>query len=181
VKLLITPNSAGFSEISLTFSGAENTESATYVFNANAEEQDSQGVAFGLPASQIGLIALLFLVLIGGFVVLTRSKRGPSPMLFVPPLVNQVINQQPNQHVQPGMIPNKVINTVHPQSQPVVDANQVTPAPICWQCRNPVLGKVVGCPSCGARYCGTETDTCKLSSLETCLSCKSPVSTFVTE
>ena len=134
-------------------------------------------MAFGLPASQIGLIALLFLVLIGGFVVLTRSKREPSPMQFVPPLVNQVINQQPKQHVQPPMRPNNVINTV----QPVVDANQVTPAPICWQCRNPVVGKVVGCPSCGARYCGTETDTCKLSSLEACLSCQSPVSTFVSE
>ena len=181
VKLLITPNSAGFSEISLTFSGAENTESATYVFNANAEKQDSQAVAFGLPASQIGLIALLFLVLIGGFIVLTRSKREPSPMPFVPPLVNQVINQQPKQHVQPPMRPTNVINTIQPQSQPVVDPNQVTPAPICWQCRNPVVGKVVGCPSCGARYCGDETDTCKLSSLEACLSCQSPVSTFVSE
>ncbi len=181
VKLLIKPNSAGVSEVSLTFSGADDAESATFVFNANAEKQESQSAAFGLPASQIGLIALLFLLLLGAFVALTRSKQEFSSMPFVPSQVNQMINQQPKAIVQPVLMPTDVTNSIHIHSQSNVGVKQTMSAPICWQCRNPVVGKVVGCPSCGARYCGTETDTCKLSNLDTCLSCHSPASTFVTE
>ncbi|MEC7228529.1 MAG: CARDB domain-containing protein, partial [Candidatus Thermoplasmatota archaeon] len=181
VKLLIKPNSAGVSEVSLTFSGADAAESATFVFNANAEKQESQSAAFGLPASQIGLIALLLLLLLGAFVALTRSKQELSSMPFVPSQVNQMINQQPKAIVQPVLMPTDVTNSIHIHSQSNVGVKQTMSAPICWQCRNPVVGKVVGCPSCGARYCGAETDTCKLSNLDTCLSCHSPASTFVTE
>ena len=48
VKLLVTPNTDGVAEISLTFKAAENPESATYVFGANAEEKhhNQQHLAF---------------------------------------------------------------------------------------------------------------------------------------
>ena len=64
IKLLVTPTSDGLSDISLTFNTAENADTATYLFTANAEKQSSESAAFGLPVAQIGLIAVLIISLI---------------------------------------------------------------------------------------------------------------------
>ena len=59
IKLLVTPNTDGLADITLTFKAAENAESATYVFAANAEKQSSESTAFGIPLSQIGLLSTI--------------------------------------------------------------------------------------------------------------------------
>ena len=181
VKLLVTPNTDGFSDITLTFTSLPDVESATYIFSANADKQAAQSTAFGLPFAQIGIIAILMLLLLGVFVVLTRSKPPNQPLPIMPrpqvPLVNQPLIPGPQPVVVPKTTP------LPPQTQQVapVAPQPAKPAPICWQCRSPIVGKIVGCPSCGARYCGDESESCKLSELEECLSCQAPVSTFISE
>ena len=181
VKLLVTPNSDGFSDITLTFSSVGDVESATYIFSANADKQAAQSAAFGLPLAQIGIIAILILLSVGVFVALTRSKPPSQPLPMVPrpqtPIINQPALPLPQVTSQPKIVP----VVPQPQTSATSAPQQVTPAPICWQCRNSIAGKVVGCPSCGARYCGDDSPSCKLSELESCLSCQAPVSTFISE
>ena len=181
VKLLVTPNSDGFSDITLTFSSVGDVESATYIFSANADKQAAQSAAFGLPLAQIGIIAILILLSVGVFVALTRSKPPSQPLPMVPrpqtPIINQPALPLPQVTSQPQIVP----VVPQPQTSATSAPQQVTPAPICWQCRNSIAGKVVGCPSCGARYCGDDSPSCKLSELESCLSCQAPVSTFISE
>ena len=175
------PNSDGFSDITLTFSSVGDVESATYIFSANADKQAAQSAAFGLPLAQIGIIAILILLSVGVFVALTRSKPPNQPLPMVPRLQTPIINQPalplPQVTSQPKIVP----VVPQPQTSATSAPQQVTPAPICWQCRNSIAGKVVGCPSCGARYCGDDSPSCKLSELESCLSCQAPVSTFISE
>ena len=54
-----------------------------------------------------------------------------------------------------------------------------TPAPICWSCREPVIGPTLGCPSCGARYHGTPHGNCKATQLEQCVNCSGSSEHFV--
>ena len=181
MKLLVTPTSDGFSDITLTFSSVGDVESATFIFSANADKQAAQSAAFGLPLAQIGIIAILILLLAGVFVVLTRSKPPNQPLPIVPrpqtPVINQPAMPMPQVISQPQILP----VVPQPQTTATMSPQQANPAPICWQCRNSIAGKVVGCPSCGARYCGDDSTSCKLSELESCLSCQAPVSTFISE
>jgi hypothetical protein len=54
-----------------------------------------------------------------------------------------------------------------------------SPPPICWSCRNPIEGAVLGCPACGARYHGEGHASCSISSIEKCVSCSGPTSDFI--
>ena len=182
IKLLVTPTSDGLSDITLKFNTAENADTSTYLFTANAEKQSSESAALGLPLSQIGIIAILIIVLIGAGIVLLKPKSPKQHMPIMPLPVNTLANQQ----IMPGQspmvapqVPAQVVSIPPPQE--TATQVQQKQAPICWQCRSPIVGKVVGCPKCGARYCGDESENCKISTLEACLSCQSPVSTFISE
>lgn len=181
VKLLVTPSTDGFSDIILAFDSAEDTESATFVFNANAEKQSAQSAAFGLPFAQISIILLIVILLASVYVVLNRSKPTTQPMPFMPAPGRPPVNQQLAPAIQPVNMPQTIASPAHSQPAPSTTAQSTKPAPICWQCRSPIVGKIVGCPTCGARYCGDESESCKLSELESCLSCQAPVSTFISE
>ena len=175
IKLIITPNGDGFANITLSFNSAENPEATAYTFNANAEKQSSESAAFGLPITQIGLAILVTVILVGIGLVLLRPNR-PKPTMPVMPLPMPIAQRQQLVPPQP----------LTPAPQVIMPIPATTPQPqkqtaICWQCRKPIAGKVVGCPKCGARYCGDESDTCKLSQLESCLSCQSPTSDFISE
>ncbi len=183
IKLLVTPKTDGLAEITLTFKAAEDAESATYIFAANAEKQSSQSAAFGIPLAQIGLFSILILVIVAVGIVLLKPKSRKQPMPFLPMPSNTIPNQTmispPVSQNIPQQLPAPAISQPLQTTTPVVQA--IKPAAICWQCRSPINGKVVGCPQCGARYCGSDSETCKISTLETCLSCQSPASTFISE
>ena len=185
IKLLVTPNTDGLADITLTFKAAEDAESATYVFAANAEKQSSESTAFGIPLSQIGLLSLLILAIIAAGLMLLKPKSTKPPMSVMPTIP---MNTMPIQPIMPSPTQHRVTQpqpmpTIAQPIQPAV-AKQTEvskPSAICWQCRSPITGKVVGCPQCGARYCGSDSESCNISSLETCLSCQSPASTFISE
>ena len=183
VKLLVTPKTDGVAEISLTFKAAENPESATYVFAANAEEKSSQSAAFGIPMTQIGLISVIILavVAVGLFLAKPKSRKQTMPIMPIPinTMHSQTVVPVPAPQITPQSMPKPTLSQPVPAVKPLAEVNK--PAAICWQCRSPIVGKVVGCPQCGARYCGSDSETCKISTLETCLSCQSPSSTFISE
>ena len=175
IKLIITPNVDGFANITLSFNSAENPEATAYTFNANAEKQSSESAAFGLPITQIGLAIVVTVILVGIGLVLLRPNR-PKPTMPVMPLPVPIAQRQQLVPPQPLTPPPQVIMPI-----PATTSQPQKQSAICWQCRKPIAGKVVGCPKCGARYCGDESDTCKLSQLESCLSCQSPTSDFISE
>ena len=98
------------------------------------------------------------------------------------------MNTVPMQPIKPSqaqyIVPQRQqMPAIAQSTQPaVVTQTEVSkPSAICWQCRSPIAGKVIGCPQCGARYCGSDSESCDISSVETCLSCQSPASTFIRE
>ena len=183
VKLIVTPKTDGIAEISLTFPAAENADSATYVFAANAEKQAIQSAAFGIPLVHIGLFSVFILAIVGAGIFLLKPKSGKQSIPFLPIPTNNLPNQpvQAPHGAQP--IPQSLLAPAIFQPgqriAAVVEASK--PAAMCWQCRSPISGKVIGCPKCGARYCGSDTENCNISRLQTCLGCQSPVSTFISE
>ena len=182
IKLLVTPTSDGLSDITLTFNTAENADTTTYLFTANAEKQSSESAALGLPVTQIGLIAIFIIALIGAGILILKPKSPKQHIPIMPLPVNTLANQQIIPGQSPMITPQVSANAVSiPPPQETITPVQQKQAPICWQCRSPIVGKVVGCPKCGARYCGDESESCKISTLEGCLSCQSPVSTFISE
>ena len=183
IKLLVSPKTDGLAEITLTFKAAENPESATYVFAANAEKQSSESAAFGSQIVQIGIfsIVILAIILTGLFLLKPKSRKPPMPILPMPTktITNQLVNPVPPLQTTPLPLPRPRLSQAPQVTVPIAQVSK--PAAICWQCRSPISGKVVGCPQCGARYCGSDSKTCKISDLETCLSCQSPTSGFVSE
>jgi hypothetical protein len=180
MKLLVTPKTDGLAEISLTFKAVEDSESVTYVFAANAEEKSSQSAAFGIPMTQIGLFSVIILAVVaaGLFLAKPKSRKQTIPVMPIP--INTMHTQTSIPAPTPQIIPQSISKPQPvPAVKPIVAASK--PAAICWQCRSPIAGKVVGCPQCGARYCGSDSEVCKISSLETCLSCQSPASSFISE
>ena len=173
LKFTVKPTSSGLSDLTIQFTGMENSAENNYRFTANAQDSPSEGAALGIPATQIGIIlAVILLVVIIGLVILKPSNRqqiAPPMMPFIQP---QNVIAQPKP---------PIVNFSVPPIQPAASSQVATPAPICWNCRKPVEGKVVGCPQCGARYHAESTDDCDMASLKNCLSCQSPSSTFVSE
>jgi len=173
LKFTVKPTSSGLSDLSIQFAGMDDSAGNNYGFTANAQESASQDTALGISATQIGIIlAVILLVVIIGLVILKPSNRqqvAPPMMPFIQP---QVVNSQPRP---------PVANLSPPTVKPAPTSQVVTPAPVCWNCRKPIEGKVVGCPQCGARYHAESTDGCDINSVQNCLSCQSPSSTFVSE
>ncbi|MBD42702.1 MAG: hypothetical protein CMB09_01150 [Euryarchaeota archaeon] len=173
LKFTVKPTSSGLSDLSIQFAGMDDSAGNNYRFTANAQESASQDTALGISATQIGTtLAVILLVVIIGLVVLKPSKRqqiAPPMMPFIQP---QVVTPQPRP---------PVANLSPPTVTPAPTSQVVTPAPVCWNCRKPIEGKVVGCPQCGARYHAESTDGCDINSVQNCLSCQSPSSTFVSE
>jgi len=58
-------------------------------------------------------------------------------------------------------------------------APQPVSGPMCWSCRQTIVGPMQGCPGCGARYHRSEFEGCQSGALETCANCSAKPSTFV--
>ncbi len=185
MKFLVTPNTDGLVEITLAFNSVENAESASYTFAANAEQQSLGSAAFGITPIQIGFISLIALASFALGLILLRAKsnREPRPMMLSSVnsmRIQSTLPSSPSQSLQQSQsMPAMNQQPALPAIASHVEASK--PAAICWQCRSPIAGKVVGCPQCGARYCGINSETCKITSLETCLNCQSSASNFITE
>tara|TARA_Y100001980_G_C14556130_1_gene346547 strand:- start:4539 stop:9119 length:4581 start_codon:yes stop_codon:yes gene_type:complete len=179
IKLLVTPKTGGVSNITLTFAGAEDATDATYTFSANAEATSSQSTAFGLPIIEVSLIIFAIIAILIGINLFTKSRSSKQSMPIMPLPFSPGRGQSPPVVANP--VPILPITHTPPASVSPPPASKPAQTAICWQCRKPITGAIVGCPKCGARYCGDTSTDCELSNLEGCLSCQSPISTFVSE
>jgi len=117
--------------------------------------------------------ATALIVLIGAAAVVLRGRRGPSspplaPVAFGGPSPPATpVKAAPL--VQPTVAAAPVATPVHPVGQ----AQQVP----CWGCRQMILGAMVGCPGCGARFHAPGNHGCAVP--EACPNCGQASSSFV--
>jgi hypothetical protein len=118
------------------------------------------------------ILAVILLIVIIGLVIVKPTNRqqvAPPMMPFIQPQ-SAIVQPKP-----------PMMNLSVPPVQTTMPSQVVSPAPICWNCRKTIDGKAVGCPQCGARYHAESIDGCDINSVENCLSCQSPSSTFISE
>jgi len=180
VKMSVEATSSGFSDLTISFDTSESSKGTEYIFRANAEEKASSSFSSGAPAVQVGLLIVIIIIIAGLCLMLLNSKSTDKQIPNIPFNVNNVVasNRPATAPVMPSMPATQVPSPAPP---PSVIKEQQKPAPICWMCRGVVNGAVIGCPKCGARYHGETSEDCDMDSLEACLSCQSPSSTFVPE
>lgn len=193
VKFLITANEPGFSSISLGFKTAEVPELSSFQFNVSSTGESKDSAGGGLSIITSSLLVVVLLVIAGLSVALLKPRKQQSMLpLPIPNLNNQSNFNRPANAPKnlPNISPPVVIPPVAKQAvpSPIVPAlvapqttseEKKSPPPICWSCRNPIEGSVIGCPSCGARYHGEGHDSCNISSIEKCVSCSEPKSDFI--
>ena len=193
VRFLVTANQPGFSSISLEFKTVEVPESSSFQFNVSStgESKDSTGGTAKIITSS--LLVVVLLVIVGLSVALLKPKKQQHMMPLPLPNLNGQMNLNrpanlpktlpnisPNVAPLPTVMPTasgpSAVLAVAPEA---VKEESQSPPPICWSCRNPVEGAVLGCPSCGARYHGEGHDSCSVSNLENCVSCSGSTSDFI--
>jgi hypothetical protein len=139
------------------------------------------------------LLVVVLLVIVGLSVALLKPKKQQHMMPLPLPNLNGQMNLNRPANLPktlPNISPNvaplpTVMPTASGQSADLavvpeaVKEESQSPPPICWSCRNPVEGAVLGCPSCGARYHGEGHDSCSVSNLENCVSCSGSTSDFI--
>ena len=117
--------------------------------------------------------ATALIALIGAAAVVLRGRRGPSS----PPLA-PVAFGGPSPTATPVKAAPLVQPTVAaaPVATPVPPVGQVQQVP-CWGCRQMILGAMVGCPGCGARFHAHGNHGCAVP--EACPNCGQASSSFV--
>ena len=129
-----------------------------------AEEGQGAGAMTGL----VGAAVLLLVV--AGVLVLrqvgAKKEHVPAPKMPLP-LPALAAAAAPPTVVAPAPAP---------VAQPAPPNEAVTTAP-CWACRGTIVGPMLGCPSCGARFHLPGTEGCQLP--ETCPKCGTPRSQFL--
>ncbi len=205
IKFAITPTTGGTSDILFEFSTVDSEVNVNYAFTANAETRDSDSSSLGVKSLQIGLIiAVVIVIFVLVFLLLKPNNRSPSHGKIPHPVNHISMHTRiapPLPSIPSSVIPATVINTpnsadinqsptpigqnmnpalVKPSPNSVVDTKE-RQLPVCWNCRDTIIVKAIGCPKCGARYHSQSSDSCNMDDLEFCLSCNSPALTFVSE
>ena len=127
-----------------------------------------EGQGAGAMTAVVGAAVLLLVV--AGVLVLrqfgAKKEHVPAPKMPLP-LPAMAAAAAPPTVVAPAPAP--VV-------QPAPPDEAVTTAP-CWACRGTIVGPMLGCPSCGARFHLPGTEGCQLP--ETCPKCGTPRSQFL--
>ena len=198
VRFLITAKEPGFSAISLGFKTVEVPEMSSFQFNVSSTGESEDSASGSLPLVTASLLVVVLLVIIGLTVALLKPKQQQQQIRPLPmPNMNNnaAINKPANlpkslPKIAPmGGSPAVVMQVAQAkiQTQPTVQSTisptsteaSNSPPPICWSCRNPIEGVILGCPSCGARYHGEGSESCDVSKLEKCVSCSGSTSEFI--
>lgn len=163
VRLDLRADQPGETTVTLNLVGSEDS-SASFSFPATSQgEPVGSSLTSGLSTASVlfGLVVLLAVLGVFGAVALRRtpSPRGETTL----PIKNHHAYQAP-QH------------PVNTSQEPAIVA---TTAPICWSCREPVIGSTLGCPTCGARYHGIAYGSCEATQLTQCVNCSESSEHFV--
>ena len=190
VRIKITANEPGFSSIKLGFSSSETPQTSEFRFNVSSTGESSDSVGGAVQVITSILLVVVVIAIIGVSVALLKSRKQQPMMPILPSQMS--VNQFTNRPmVQPKNLPQITAPlapvavtpkpTLAPQIQEQNTEESQTPNPICWSCRTPIEGAVVGCPKCGARYHGEGHPTCSISDIQECVSCSGPTSDFIEE
>ena len=71
------------------------------------------------------------------------------------------------------------LSTLNQPTQPIASPQIQAQLINCWACRGQIIGKMKGCPGCGARYHLDGTPGCNVSSLTHCVNCNTLKSEFL--
>ena len=127
-----------------------------------------EGQGAGAMTAVVGAAVLLLVV--AGVLVLrqvgAKKEHVPAPKMPLP-LPALAAAAAPPTVVAPAPAP---------VAQPAPPNEAVTTAP-CWACRGTIVGPMLGCPSCGARFHLPGTEGCQLP--ETCPKCGTSRSQFL--
>jgi len=188
VRFKITAQEPGFSSISLGFSTAIMPDNNLYSFNVSSEGESSGLASSGSDLLLTSLFGLIIMAIIILSTLLVRQRKQTPIMNFPnPALINPVSANRPMMapktipQIAAPVITKTPVSPIPVQASNTAEEVEITQnaPPICWSCRNPVEGQVLGCPSCGARYHGSETESCGILQLDNCVSCSSPVTDFI--
>ena len=192
VRFLITANEPGFSSISLGFKTAEISEVSNFQFNVSSTGESKDSASGSLSIITSSFLIVVLLIIIGLSVALLKPKKQSIAPLPMPTVLNQPHFNKPTNSPKslPNISPVAMAPPAIAQSSPlpiaakpaVVETNdeqENSPPPICWSCRNPIEGAILGCPSCGARYHGEGHEACDISKIENCVSCSAPTADFI--
>ena len=163
VRLDLRADQPGETTVNLNLVGSEDS-SASFSFPVVSQgEPVGSSLTSGLTSTSVlfGMVVLLAVLGAFGAVVLRRTpSQQDGPMLPIKNHPAYGVSQLP----------------VNALPEPDVAA---TPAPICWSCREPVIGPTLGCPTCGARYHGVAHGNCEATQLDQCVNCSESSEHFV--
>jgi len=158
LRLMVRADRPIDGSIQLSLQGAEGMTNSTFLVQVTSTGEPIGTSGESLPTGGI-FIGLLIVILLaaGAFIVQRQKPNHDSPM----PIPYQV----PAANFKP--VP--VLSTSEPDAS----------APMCWSCRKPISGLMLGCPGCGARYHRSGQENCSASELDQCLNCPTPSTSFV--
>ena len=142
IRITLTASEPGEGSISLSISGAEDVSSSEYEIEVSSVGEITEDNSSMIDTIFLGVWVIVAVLVLTGTFILLKRRGQKS---------TGQINSGSNQNA--------------PQSQ------QIEPTP-CFLCRQPILGPMQGCPTCGARY----HTTCKV---DTCVHCGSSSNAFV--
>ncbi len=164
VRLDLRADLPGETTVTLSLVGSDDL-SRNFSFSATSQgEPVGSSLTSGLDTTSVVIGLLVLLAVLGGLgaVILRRPSQGQSGAIT--PMNKQM-----------------VFNPVQGKTSPPASNSEVsaTSAPICWACRQPILGPAVGCPTCGARYHNDGSSNCNAEQLEACVNCSGSSEHFV--
>ena len=159
IRLLVRADRPGDGTITLALQGADQMTNSSFTFSLSAAGEPTGTSGQSLPVGAIGIGALLVALLIGGL-FFSRRKSESGFALDAPPMLTVPL-------------------VAAPIASSVAQTPATVPSPTCWSCRQAINGPMLGCPGCGARYHRQEVPSCTSNTLQQCVNCKAPTTTFV--
>ena len=165
IRLLVRADRPGDGIITLGL------QSADLMINSSIELQvSSLGEPIGTSGETLPLSSIIggvFIVaLLVGAVLFTQRRKDivPQPQLTAP---------SPAQAPTIAAAPKIVVPIA-----PVVEKIEQQ-GPMCWSCRSEIMGTMLGCPGCGARYHRADFTDCQSNLLTECMNCQTEATSFV--
>jgi len=180
VRINVRADTPGSTKLGFALSQSPSS-TASYTIDLRAEGEPigtsgSAGLSTTVALALFGAILLVAFAALGvqamrGRENVSSSKTGT----LLPPL-----------GASPPAFPVPATAYAQPQASPVATPSPQpsphaagTPPPLCWTCRQPVQGAVLGCPSCGARYHDDGAGGCKGAPDTVCVNCQASAEHFV--
>ena len=159
IRLLVRADRPGDGTITLALQGANQMTNSSFTFSLSAAGEPTGTSGQSLPVGAIGIGALLVALLIAGLILSRRKSDSSFALDTAPMLIAPLVTAPP--------------------ASAVAQTSATVPSPTCWSCRQAINGPMLGCPGCGARYHRQEVPSCTSNTLQQCVNCKAPTTTFV--